>query len=86
MRTLNKTNNFDRENVTEQMKSYIDNIKQGGYEIATKWEEVEQLLEIFPDNEGWEINQLSNGMFAILPTVSTRVSRKEYEQLLESDK
>lgn len=51
----------------DEMKGYCETIRQGELEIVPTWDLVDKLLEIFPDNEEWEIEELSNGMFAILP-------------------
>ena len=72
-------NNFvdDKEYLTEEIKE----LEKGEYSIVTKWEDVEIILESFEDNEEFEIEELENGMFAILPTLCIKKARKEFDMM-----
>ena len=65
----------DKEYLAEEIKE----LEKGEYSIVTKWEDVEIILESFEDNEEFEIEELENGMFVILPTLCIKKARKEFD-------
>lgn len=70
--------------LTEEKEYLLEEIKElekGKYSIVTNWEDVEIILECFDDNEDFEIEELNNGMFAILPTLCLKSARKEFDEL-----
>ena len=81
--------NFRREEIDldkfTQEKEYlaeeIKELEKGGYSIVVDWKDVEAILESFEDNEEFEIEELENGMFAILPTLCLKKARKEFDKL-----
>lgn len=81
--------NFKNENpiltkLAEEKEYLLEEIKElekGKYSIVTNWEDVEIILECFDDNEDFEIEELNNGMFAILPTLCLKSARKEFDEL-----
>lgn len=82
---INETRkDFNIKNVEEErrdeLKGYVETIKQGEIEIVPTWELVDELLEIFPENEEWRIEELRNGMFAILPLNSARAKNQTFQQ------
>ena len=85
---LNKTaEGFNLKDVEdENLFNFVENIKQGEYEIIPNWDYMEKLFDIFPDNEDWEIEELSSGMFLILPTNTTTFQRNKFKEILEEDK
>ena len=65
----------------EYLLEEIKELEKGKYSIVTNWEDVEIILECFDDNEDFEIEELNNGMFAILPTLCLKSARKEFDEL-----
>ena len=56
-------------------------LEKGDYALVTSWEDVEVILEGFEDNEEFEVEELSNGIFAILPTLCIPSARKEFDKM-----
>ena len=71
--------NFTQEK--EYLAEEIKELEKGGYSIVVDWNDVEAILESFEDNEEFEIEELENGMFAILPTLCLKKARKEFDKL-----
>ena len=71
--------NFTDENyyLVEEFKA----LEKGDYALVTSWDDVEVILEGFEDNEEFEVEELSNGIFAILPTFCTKSARKEFDKM-----
>ena len=89
-----KTNSSNRINFRKETVDYSkftdDNyylveefkaLEKGEYALITSWEDVETILEGFEDNEEFEIEKLSNGIFAILPTYCIKSARKEFDKM-----
>ena len=72
----------DKEYLAEEIKE----LEKGEYSIATKWEDVEIILESFEDNEEFEIEELENGMFAILPTYCLKGARKKFDEMPRAER
>ena len=70
-------------NLDENTRANVEAIQQGEYTICCNWDEVEKLLECFDNNEDWQIEDLSNGMFAILPSNTTAQQKNKYKKLIE---
>ena len=71
--------NFTQEK--EYLAEEIKVLEKGEYSIVVDWNDVEAILESFEDNEEFEIEELENGMFAILPTLCLKKARKEFDKL-----
>ena len=56
-------------------------LEKGNVAFITCWEDVEKILEGFEDNEDFEIEELSNGIFGVLPTLCVKSARKEFDEL-----
>lgn len=56
-------------------------LEKGDYALVTSWDDVEVILEGFEDNEEFEVEELSNGIFAILPTFCIKSARKEFDKM-----
>ena len=56
-------------------------LEKGNYALVTSWDDVEVILEGFEDNEEFEVEELSNDIFAILPTFCVKSERKEYDKM-----
>lgn len=56
-------------------------LEKGDYALVTSWEDVETILEGFEDNEDFEIAELTNGIFAILPNYCIKSARKEFDEM-----
>ena len=56
-------------------------LEKGNVAFITCWEDVEKILEGFEDNEEFEIAELSNGIFAVLPTLCIPSARKEFDEM-----
>lgn len=56
-------------------------LEKGNVAFITCWEDVEKILEGFEDNEDFEIEELSNGIFGILPSLCVKSARKEFDKL-----
>lgn len=54
-------------------------LEKGNMALVTSWDDVEKILEGFEDNEDFEIEELSNGIFAILPSLCVKSARKEFD-------
>lgn len=63
--------------LTEEIKA----LEKGDYALVMNWEDVETVLESFEDNEDFELAELSNGIFAILPTLCIKSARKEFDEM-----
>lgn len=75
--------NIELKNLDDNTRANVEAIQQGEYTICCNWEEVEKLLECFDNNEDWIIEQLSNEMFAVLPTNTTTQQKNKFAKLLE---
>ena len=91
-KVVSKKNSSDRINFRKDTIVYanfpdedfylIEEFKQlekGDVAFITCWEDVEKILEGFEDNEDFEIAELSNGIFAVLPTLCIPSARKEFD-------
>ena len=56
-------------------------LEKGNVAFITCWEDVEKILEGFEDNEDFEIAELSNGIFAVLPNLCVKSARKEFDTM-----
>ena len=56
-------------------------LEKGNVAFITCWEDVEKILEGFEDNEDFEIAELSNGIFAVLPNLCVKSARKEFDEM-----
>ena len=93
-KVISKTNSSDRVNFRKDTVDYSqfadDNyylveefkaLEKGKVALITSWDDVEIILEGFEDNEEFEIAELSNGIFAILPTYCLKSARKEFDEM-----
>ena len=64
-------------------RANVEAIQQGEYTICCNWDEVENLLNCFDNNEDWAIEELSNGMFAILPENTTTQQKNKFKELIK---
>ena len=69
------------QNRNDYLAEEIKVLEKGEYSIVVSWEDAEIVLESFEDNEEFEIEELENGMFAILPTLCIKKARKEFDGL-----
>lgn len=77
--------NIELKNLDDNTRANVEAIQQGEYTICCTWEEVEKLLDCFnSDNEfnDWQVEGLSNGMFAILPENTTTQQKNKFEKLI----
>lgn len=65
----------------EYLVEEIKTLEKGECAILTHWVDVDTVLDCFEDNEEFEFAKLSNGMFAVLPTLCVKSARKEFEEL-----
>lgn len=91
---VKKENSSDRINFRKDTVVYKDfpeedfylieefkTLEKGGCALITRWEDVEKVLEGFEDNEDFEIAELSNRVFAVLPNLCVISARKEFDEL-----
>ena len=77
--------NIELKNLNDNTRANVEAIQQGEYTICCNWEEVENLLDCFDsDNEfdNWQIEGLSNGMFAVLPENTTTQQQNKFKKLI----
>lgn len=77
--------NIELKNLDDNTRASVEAIQQGEYTICCNWEEVENLLDCFDsdnDFDNWQIEGLSNGMFAILPENTTTQQKNKFEKLI----
>ena len=70
----------------ENTRANVEAIQQGEYTICCNWDEVEKLLNCFESNnefDDWQIEGLSNDMFAILPCNTTTQQKNKFKKLLQ---
>ena len=70
----------------DNTRANVEAIQQGEYTICCNWVEVENLLNCFESNnefDDWQIEGLSNGMFAILPNNTTTQQKNKFKKLLQ---
>lgn len=58
-------------------------LEKGNVAFITCWEDVEKILEGFEDNEDFEIAELTNGIYAVLPSLCVKSARKEYDGFIK---
>lgn len=58
-------------------------LEKGNVALITCWEDVEKVLEGFEDNEDFEIAELTNGIYAVLPSLCVKSARKEYDGFIK---
>lgn len=71
----------DLKELKEYLAEEVKILEKGGCAIIANWKDVDTVLDCFEDTEEFEIEQLSNTMFAVLPTLCLKSARKEFEQL-----
>lgn len=69
------------EDLKEYLAEEVKILERGGCAIIANWKDVDTVLDCFEDTEEFEIEQLSNTMFAVLPTLCLKKARKEFEEL-----
>ena len=69
-------------NLDDSTRANVEAIQQGEYTICCNWDEVEKLLDCFDNNEEWTIEELTNGMFAILPENTTTQQKNKFKKLI----
>lgn len=77
--------NIELKNLDDNTRANVEAVQQGEYTICCNWEEVENLLDCFESNnnfDNWQIEGLSNGMFAILPENTTTQQKNKFEKLI----
>ena len=75
--------NIELKNLDDNTRANVEAIQQGEYTICCNWEEVEKLLDCFDNNEDWAIEELTNGMFAILPENTTTQQKNKFKELIK---
>ena len=78
--------NIELKNLDENTRANVEAVQQGEYTICCNWEEVEKLLDCFESNnefDDWQIEGLSNGMFAVLPSNTTTQQRNKFKELVK---
>lgn len=73
-------------NLDDSTRANVEAIQQGEYTICCNWDEVEKLLDCFEsdnDFDNWQIEGLSNGMFAILPENTTTQQKNKFKELIK---
>ena len=70
-------------NLDDSTRANVEVIQQGEYTICCNWDEVEKLLDCFDNNEDWTIEELTNGMFAILPENTTTQQKNKFKELIK---
>ena len=78
--------NIELKNLDDNTRANVEAIQQGEYTICCDWDEVEKLLECFESNndfDDWQIEGLSNGMFAVLPSNTTTQQKNKFKALLQ---
>ena len=75
--------NIELKNLDDNTRANVEAIQQGEYTICCNWEEVEKLFECFENNEEWQIEGLTNGMFAILPSNTTTQQKNKFKELIK---
>ena len=75
--------NIELKNLDDNTRANVEAIQQGEYTICCNWDEVEKLLDCFDNNEDWTIEELTNGMFAILPENTTTQQKNKFKELVK---
>ena len=77
--------NIELKNLDDSTGANVEAIQQGEYTICCNWDEVENLLNCFEsdnDFDNWQIEGLSNGMFAVLPENTTTQQKNKFKKLI----
>lgn len=90
-KVLNKSNEYFKEQQSrlrdgdDQERQWYDDVKgleQGEYVVCTKWEQVENILDSFDDNEDFRIEEV-RGTFFVLPTNTTTFQKNQFNKAIE---
>lgn len=78
--------NIELKNLDENTRASVEAVQQGEYTICCNWEEVEKLLDCFESSnefDDWQIEGLSNDMFAVLPSNTTTQQKNKFKELIK---
>lgn len=78
--------NIELKNLDENTRANVEAVQQGEYTICCNWEEVEKLLDCFESSnefDDWQIEGLSNEMFAVLPSNTTTQQKNKFKELIK---